>query len=519
MANKPISMTTLKVIIQGLAKGDSRNFLSQCYHVSRNTIREYERKIQSLQMSYEELLKLPDKKIYDLLQYHEEVTLQDSERYRRLESMMPYLKQELSKCGVTRYLLWEEYLEKEEEGYSYSQFCEHLKQYIGRHDISMKLTHLYGDCMEVDFAGKKMQYVDFKTGKAIEVPVLICILPASGYPYVEALSNGGQEQVYGSLSRSLCYFGGVPRNILSDNMKQYVEKASRYEPKFNELAQEWASHYGTNLMATRVRKPKDKASVENMVHQVYVHVFAPMRNRVFTSLYELNEALLKQLEIFSRHPFQRREGNRYEEYLKEKHFLQPLREDDFIYKHKVEVKVQKNYHILLGEDVHFYSVPYQYVGKQVSVIYDTKEVAIYQNINQIAVHQRDNHRNGYSTYKEHMPQGHQKYYEQKGWDAEYFLRAMSDIGESALKVTSRILEMRNFPEQSYRACCGLISLCKHYGKDRFNNACKRALTGSRITYATIENILKKNLDLQENLDFPSHPIPNHQNIRGNIFYL
>ena len=39
--------------------------------------------------------------------------------------------------------------------------------------------------------------------------------------------------------------------------------------------------------------------------------------------------------------------------------------------------MQKNYHVILGEDWHQYSVPHEYIGKQVKIIYDTVEVEIY----------------------------------------------------------------------------------------------------------------------------------------------
>lgn len=520
MANKPISMTTLKIIIQGLSKGMSRNILSKQHHVSRNTIRAYEQKIKLMRLRFEDILKLTDGEIYSLLQEQSDSPKEGNERLQQLQEKLPYFKQELQKCGVTRHLLWREYKEENQQAYGYSQFCEQLSKYLDKNDLTMVLQHQYGDCMEVDFAGKKMQYFNPATGEVVEVPVLVCVLPASCYAYAEALPNAKQENVYAAMSRALQYFGGVPKNVLSDNMKQYVEKSSRYEPKFNELGEEWALHYGTNLTATRVRKPKDKPTVENAVHQIYTHVFAPLRNHNFTSIEEVNQALWGQLDKFLHTPFQRRSGSRYEDFISnEQPVLQSLREDNYQYKHVVEVTVQKNYHIYLGEDVHYYSVPYQNVKKRVKVIYDTEEVCIYLNMNQIAVHKRDYRRNGYSTYKEHMPIKHQKYLEQMGWDAEHFLSIMNKIGVSSEAVTRHILQSRNFPEQSYKACCGLISLSKHYGNERFENACKRALCGSKVTYSTIKNILQNNLDTQLSIDNPCDYIPKHNNIRGANYYL
>ncbi len=60
------------------------------------------------------------------------------------------------------------------------------------------------------------------------------------------------------------YFGGVPNSVKTDNMKQIVKKSDRYEPSFDELAQQWSLHYGTTMMAARVRKPRVKLRFKAM---------------------------------------------------------------------------------------------------------------------------------------------------------------------------------------------------------------------------------------------------------------
>lgn len=53
------------------------------------------------------------------------------------------------------------------------------------------------------------------------------------------------------------------------------------------------AYYQFDLQATRVRHPRDKASVENGVGQIYRRVFAPLRNQEFYSLEQLNAAILE----------------------------------------------------------------------------------------------------------------------------------------------------------------------------------------------------------------------------------
>jgi len=52
----------------------------------------------------------------------------------------------------------------------------------------------------------------------------------------------------------------------------------------------------------------------------------------------------------------------------------------------LNVKVQFNYHIEVREDRHYYSVPWRYKGKRVTVIYTERIVEVYHNNLRIAFH-------------------------------------------------------------------------------------------------------------------------------------
>ena len=188
----------------------------------------------------------------------EESALKD-DRLSTLTGFFPYCDRELSRVGVTRQLLWEEYRKTCPDGYGYTQFCEHYSRYRSSlpRDAVMHLEHVFGDCLQVDFAGKQLSFFDPSTKETAACPVLVCVLPASGYTYVEALPSAHSEHLFRGLNHCLEYIGGVPRNVLSDNMRQFVLKNSRYEYTFTDLAVQWSVFYGTNLEATRVNHPRD----------------------------------------------------------------------------------------------------------------------------------------------------------------------------------------------------------------------------------------------------------------------
>jgi transposase len=520
MANKNTSMLQIKKALQLLEEGCSERFISSQLGLSRNTLRHYQSRFHSSGLSYNQILSLSDIGLSSLI-YGEVPDTVKSSRQVRFDSLSDYFTAELKRVGVTRQLLWKEYLGQESDGYGYSQFCERLNQIKSRSNntLTMHLEHVAGERMQVDFAGKKLSYVDKDSGEITQCPVLVCTLPFSGYTYVEALANASQRNLYESLGRALSYLGGVPANVLSDNMKQFVEKASRYEPCFNEMAEQWSVYYNTTLSAARVRKPKDKPSVEKEVHISYLRIFAPLRNEIFCSLSELNYRIHECLAVHNTTPMQRYGLSREERFEQnEKPLLKPLPLLEFIVRQEVKAKVQRNYHVILGEDMHQYSVPYIHVGETVKIVYDYTEVEIFLNMRRIALHLRSPRRNGYSTKEEHMPESYLRYKQTKGWDADYFISQASVIGANSIVIFKRILASKRFPEQTYNACLGLLSLSKKYGTQRFEAACTRALPASVITYGFIKNILENNLDQVAGQTSVTDYIPTHENIRGKTTY-
>ncbi|MBU4273900.1 IS21 family transposase [Candidatus Parcubacteria bacterium] len=520
MANKQISMLQIKKALQLLEEGRSERSISTQLKLSRNTLRHYQNKFQTSGLSYSKILALSDTELSFLI-YGELSKSVKTSRQEQFDSLIDYFLLELKRVGVTRQLLWKEYLQQDPDGYGYSQFCDRLNQFRikSNMDVTMHLDHVAGERMQVDFAGKKLSYVDKDSGEEKQCPVLVCTLPFSGYTYVEALANASQRNLYESLGRCLSYFQGVPSNVLSDNMKQFVDKASRYEPRFNEMAQQWSVYYNTTLSAARVRKPKDKPSVEKEVHNSYLRIFAPLRNTIFYSLQELNYSIFEQLDKHNATPMQRYGSSRKERFeQQEKYLLKPLPLTEFVVKQEVKAKVQRNYHVILGEDMHQYSVPYTHVGETVKIVYDYSEVEIFLNMRRIALHSRSPRRNGYSTKEEHMPERHLRYKETKGWNADYFISQASKIGDNAAEIFKRILARNKFPEQTYNACLGLLSLSKKYGYQRFEAACKHALPAAGITYGLMKNILANNQDKIVELTTKDIYIPEHENLRGKDVY-
>lgn len=509
-------MLQVRRILQLLSDGYSKREINRLTGVSRNTIDAYELRFQQSGKSHTDLLELSDTELAAVVYSKETVKDHDPRRKYLSENFDYYLK-ELKRTGVTRELLWQEYREIEAEGYGYSQFCELLSKYSYKKSPVYHNTYVAGELFEIDFAGSKMSYVERTTGEIIECPVLVCTLPYSSYSYVEPLGSSRMGHLVPALNRSVEYLGGVPKVTLTDNMKQVVTQANRYEPSFTLLAEQWSVHYNTCLKATRPAKPKDKPSVEKSVHLSYQRINAKMRNETFYSLSELKQRVRELLEEFNNRPMFKQQVSRRDRFInEEKPTLRELPAEPFALKYRTKAKVKPNYHVILGEDWHQYSVPHQYIGQEVVIVYDEQEVEIFiGKMQRIAVHRRDLRRNGYTTLPEHMPESHRRYKEQKGWTEEDFTLRASRIGEQTELVIHRLLSSKAFIEQTYDGCLGVLRLASKYGNERLEAACKRANIGNTINYKTIHNILKNNLDkvpLKE--QEPTLFTTNHENIRG-----
>ena len=413
-------------------------------------------------------------------------------------------------------ILWKEYQKQHPDGYSYSQFCYHFQVWRNASKVTMHIEHKVGDKMFVDYAGDKLVIVDRKTGKEQPVEVFVAILGASQLTYAEASLSQKSEDWIRSNERAFIYWGGVTQAIVPDNLKSGVTQSNRYEPGINIMFDEFAEHYQTVILPARVRHPKDKALVENAVALVYQRIYAPLRNRIFYSLDELNEAISDLLDRHNHTPFQRLKSSRRQLFDKiEKPVLKPLPKERYAIKQSKELTVQFNYHIELREDRHHYSAPWQLKGKRVRVVYDDRTVAIYYDNVRIVQYKRDRSPNKYTTLHTHMPPQH-RFYAQ--WSPERFIRWAQSIGVDVAEMIQVVLKSRKHPEQAFKTCMGILNLVKEHGPERLNKACARALDFEFYSYKRIKNILDRGLEEQPPAESKELRVPSHENIRGSQYY-
>ncbi len=516
MANRRTTMKKIREIFRLYKECDlSQRKISKALNISRPVVKQYIIDLNASGLSYNEIKEMPDDKLLELLDDNKQCK---SERYKILSEKFDYFSKELKRTGVTLQLLWEEYIAENLDGYSYAQFCYHFQVWRNSSELTMHIEHKAGDKIFVDFTGKKLNITERETGEIREVEVFIGLLGATQLTYVEAVENQKKENWIKANENTLHYFDGVPAAIVPDCLKSGVTKGHKYEPDINPEYLDFARHYNTTILPARPYHPKDKALVEGAVKIVYAWIFARLRNQVFYSLKELNEAIWEELERYNSKPMQKLNISRRDLFNDiEKSELKPLPVEKYQVRYFKRLKVQPDYYVYLNEDKHYYSVPYQYRGRKADIVYTDTNIEVYLDNIRVALHKRSSEINKYTTIGYHMPPQH-KWLDD--WNPETIIKWATQKGESVKSIIEIILNEKEHPEQGYKVCVGIIGLADKYGGDiRLDNACRRALFFKHYSYKGIENILKNGLDvLLDNQDIFEQSLPEHENIRGKEYY-
>jgi transposase len=270
-----------------------RGIASSC-KCSRNTINEVLEKAKEKGISWPLPEEIGDRELQKILFPEKHAA---DERYL---PDMDYVHKEMAKNGVTLSLLWHEYVlvcrNENNIPYSYRQFCREYNKFATSTKATMRIKRKPAESLEVDWAGSTMEIRDRETGEFNKVYLFVASLPCSSYSYVEGFySMDSLSWITGHI-HAFEFIGGVTRTVVPDNLKTGIDKPSSTEPVINRTYQELAEHYQTVIMPARVRKPKDKPSVEGTVGTITTWIIASLRNQIFFTLSELNEAVWLKLE-------------------------------------------------------------------------------------------------------------------------------------------------------------------------------------------------------------------------------
>ena len=381
----------------------------------------------------------------------------------------------------------------------------------------MRQTHAAGERLFVDYAGDGVPVViDRLTGEIRMAQIFGVVLWASSFTFAKATWTQALPDWIDAHVRAFEAIGGVPELIVPDNAKTAIVKASFCDPQLNRTYAEMAAHYGTAILPARPRKPRDKAKVEQAVLIVERWLLGRLRRRTFYGLADVDAALDELMtQLNEKQPLPRLDVTR-RQLLEEvdRPALKALPDGAYEYSEWRVRRVGVDYHVDI--DAHYYSVPYRFARAEVEARLTVRGVEIFHKGERIAVHIRASGNRKHTTVSEHMPSRHRRY---AGWTIERIREDARKIGPATAALCEQVLESRPHPEQSHRACLGIVRLVGSFGVARLEAAAERAIEIGARTYGSVKSILDNKLDRRPVPKRPADAAPIlHPNIRGPRYY-
>jgi transposase len=423
------------------------------------------------------------------------------------------VQKELRRKGVTLLLLWEEYAGDDPNAYRYSWFQERYRQWEAIASPRLHIEHAPGDKLFVDYAGQTVDVLDKPTGEMRKAQIYVATMGASNYTYAEATWTQTIPDWIASNIRALEFFGGAPRAIVPDNLKSGVKSADYYEPDLNPTFREWALHYGVAILPTRVRKPTDKGTVEKGVQMAEQRLLAPLRNRCFFSLEDLNAALRGLLDVLNLRDTRDLPASRKAMFEATDRpalrALPPQRFEEAVWS---KATVHQDYHV--DVERHYYSVHYTLIGEAVEVRLTSQIVEIFHKNARVASHKRSTVKYRCTTLPQHRPANHAFVL---GVTDDWLLECAQRVGPRTHEVVRRALDEFEYPEEAYRRCQGLLRLARQNGSTAMEAVCAIALQSNVTGYRSIKAMLANLAAEPHNQTAEPTPIQ-HDNIRGSDYY-
>ncbi|MFM2393899.1 MAG: hypothetical protein RLZZ546_1881 [Bacteroidota bacterium] len=364
---------------------------------------------------------------------------------------------------------------------SYSAVKRYVAEIKSATDVHIRFHTNAGEESQVDFG-----YVGLtpdSTGKRRKTWVFNMRLSYSRFDYYECVYDQKVETFIQCHINAFKFFNVIPARIKIDNLKAAILDANFYEPVYQSLYKQFADYCGFLPFPCRVREPQEKGKVESGIKFIKNNFFA---GRTFATQKELQDKLADwltnrcnkrihgttqkiPLEIFEQ---------------EEAAQLKPQPEVAFSIPNVGVRVVYHDCHVYI--DYCYYSVPYEYIGKEVEVEVSINTVRIYYQSQQIALHERSKDRGKFITVASHYPK--YKNILSTEYQEHYFIK-MNSIGNDAGQFFMALLEIN--PNAWQRPTSGILGLTKNYTAEVVNLACKRALVFQAFSYTTVRNICRE----------------------------
>jgi hypothetical protein len=295
------------------------------------------------------------------------------------------------------------------------------------------------------------------------------------------------------------FFGGVASFIVPDNCKTAVIKNDGMDPVINKTYQDMCVHYGIVVDPADKYSPQQKPNVENAVGIIQKEFLPLLRNKTLTSLIELNQIFRAWLSEKLKQEIRGRGQSRSYFFELEKPFLKALPSSPYEVFYFKQAKVHPDCHFI--HEKNYYSVPHQFVGKELDIKFNGKEVLAYYETVLIGSHPAMRGSYHYSTNVAHYP-------EKKYVDVNYHLalarREGERVGPQTLLLIERLMNENKYPLKNLRKIQGIIKLSTQFEADAMEYGCEMAMKFEYMNYDRIKRFAK-GYRPKGDLDFDTSP--------------
>jgi transposase len=421
------------------------------------------------------------------------------------------LEAELANPHVTIQMLFEEYQKETPKGLSRSRFYAHFNRHLEKNDLHLRMFRKGGDQLFVDYAGTKLA-ISPDVGVKQDLQVFLAVFGASGKAFAFLSASQSATDFIRALNGAIQFFGCVPQCVVPDNLKAAVLRAHAFDPTLHPLLQKWAEHYGTVILPARVRKPKDKALVENAVKHLGGYILGALRHVPMNSIESAQAEVKRLVDHFNDKPMQHYGHSRNERFESlDKPFAKALPETEFSWLSIEQgLRVGTDYHLRYRHN--FYSVPFGFARQSVDIHSNGRIIEVYHEGMRIASHAlpQTNEQGVTVTNPNHLPPHHLSI---RFPDKDSHLKAAAAVGPMAESLMKQIYENAGHQELARRNGRHLLSLSKKVGASRLENACRLALTLELKHPRDLESMLHLGLDLEQEPK-SANPVSRHENLRG-----
>jgi len=483
MSFRELTMTDVKEVLRRWTAGQSVRQMARESGVDRKTVRRYIEAAKSVGLTLAS--PLDDGALEEIVQRVQSRALPTPSSVRKtLETVRPRIEKWLQQePRPLRLVQIHTLLEREGYTFSYTALRRYAHRELGWRERPLTVRvddPPLGEEAQIDF-GLMGTLVD-EHGKTRKLWALIVTLSASRYQFVWPTLTQTTRDVIEGLEEAWRFFDGVVGRIVPDNMTSVVIRASAQSPTLNRTFLEYAQARGFFVDPARVRKPQDKARVENQVAYVRERCFDGERFVDLAGAREHAERWCRDVAGTRVHGTTCKAPREdYEQ--REKAAMQPAPTTPFDVPTWGTAKVHPDHHVQVARAL--YSAPTQYVGRVLDVRSDSATVRLYAGATLVKSHlrvaagKRSTDPSDYPSSK-----------------AAHALRSVEGVKTQARRFgehVGRYAEMLlggPLPWTKMRQGYGLLRLCERYGAARVDTLCARSLEFDVVDVPRIERMLK-----------------------------